>query len=55
MSHHPAITKILIQTCKEYDIPYQCGNPVQIYKEMIQSFAKPHALMEEIFVYAGGI
>lgn len=54
-SHHPEITKILRKTCKEFGIPYVVGNPVQIYKEMLISFSKPHSLMQEIVVYAGGI
>jgi len=54
-SHHPEITKILRRTCKEFDIPYVVECPVQIYKEMMTSFSKPHSLMQEIIVYAGGL
>ncbi|CAB9500753.1 Acyl-lipid (8-3)-desaturase [Seminavis robusta] len=55
MSHHPEITRILKQTCKEFEIPYVCGSPGQIYKEMIHSFSEPQSLLQEIMVYAGGI
>jgi len=51
-SHHPAIQKILIQTCKDFTVDYHSSSPIQIYKQMIRSFATPLALMEEITVYA---
>ena len=54
-SHHPAIQKILIQTCHEFGVPYTVGHPVTIWKEMVQSFATPRSLMQEIVVYAGGL
>lgn len=55
-SHHPAIQKILIQTCNEFDIDYNFDySPITIYKQMIKSFASPRSLMQEIMVYAGGI
>ncbi|KAL7527085.1 hypothetical protein ACHAWF_002033 [Thalassiosira exigua] len=53
MSHHPAIQKILIETCREFDVKYVAGNPVEIYKQMVRSFASPAALMQEISVYNG--
>ena len=55
--HHPAIHAILVDTCKEFDIDYVHGEPLQLYKEMIHSFATQMSLIEEIetLVYAGAI
>eukprot|EP00658_Telonema_sp_P-2_P028216 TRINITY_DN21668_c0_g1_i2.p1 TRINITY_DN21668_c0_g1~~TRINITY_DN21668_c0_g1_i2.p1 ORF type:complete len:140 (-),score=42.91 TRINITY_DN21668_c0_g1_i2:312-731(-) len=50
-SHHPAIQKIMVHTCKEFEIKYECGNPVELYKEMVQSFASPRSLFQEALVY----
>jgi len=50
-SHHPAIQRILMETCKEYDVKYVAGNFWQIYKEMVTSFSTPRALLEEVSVY----
>ncbi len=54
-SHHPAIQQILIETCKEFKIDYVVASPVEIYIQMVQSFASPSSLMQEILVYGGGI
>lgn len=54
-SHHPAIQQILIETCKEFNVDYIAGSPLQIYKEMIHTFATPQALFQEVLVYSGGI
>jgi len=51
-SHHPAIQKILMKTCKEYDVKYVAGGFWQIYKEMVVSFSTPRALLEEVSVYS---
>ena len=49
------IYKILVKTCKEFNVEYNVSTPGQVYKEMIQSFQKPRAnLGAEILVYAGG-
>ena len=34
-SHHPAIQKILIKTCKEFDVQYITKDPFSIYCEMV--------------------
>lgn len=44
MSHHPAIQKILIETCKEFDTPYTFCTASQAYWEMIESFGSPLSL-----------
>ena len=54
-SHHPAIQKILIQTCKEHKITYATGTFVSIYREMLTSFATPRSLYDTITVYGGGV
>ena len=54
-SHHHAIQQILIDTCEEFDIDYVVGSPVEIYAQMIRTFATPLSLMQEIMVYGGGI
>lgn len=53
-SHHYELTKILIETCKEYNINYNVLSPFQIYKECINTFSKPQSLMQTIDIYAGG-
>lgn len=53
--HHPAISQILTETCKEFDIPYRNGSPVKIYKEMIKNFATQTSSVKEVLVYAGGV
>ncbi len=55
MSHHPAIQKVLMRTCKEHNIDYKTGTFVSIYREMVHNFATPHSLWSEIMVYGGGI
>ena len=37
-SHHPAIQKILIECCEEYDVPYACYSFWRMYKEMVVTF-----------------
>lgn len=54
-SHHPAIQEILIETCKEFRIDYVIASPLEIYIQMVHSFASPASLMQEILVYGGGI
>lgn len=54
-SHHPAIQRILIETCKEFNIDYVVASPVDIYLQMVHSFSSPSSLMQEILVYGGGI
>ena len=54
-SHHPAIQRILIKTCKEFGLDYIVKSPVDIYREMIRTFASPTSLMQEIMVYGGGL
>ena len=53
-SHHPAIQQILIDTCKEFGITYKTGTFRSIYKEMVQSFASPRSLFQEVLVYGAG-
>lgn len=55
MSRHPAIQKILIETCKEFDIPYVTSSPIKIYLEMVRSFGSPYSLSQQIVTYAGAI
>ena len=55
MSHHPAMQRILIETCEEFDIDYVVQSPAKIYQQMIGSFSSPRALLQEIMVYGGGI
>ena len=55
-SHHPAIQAILLKTCEEFNIDYNVNTgPIDIYKQMSQSFASPAALYTEVLVYSGGI
>ena len=54
-SHHPAIQRILMETCKEFNIDYRVGSAPEIYREMIGTFSSPRSLMQEILVYGGGI
>ena len=54
-SHHPAIQKILIRTCKEHGIKYATGSFMSIYREMVTSFTTPRSLYETITVYGGGV
>jgi len=54
-SHHSQIQQILMQTCEEFNVRYATGNPLQIYKEMVESFRTPQSLMKEIVVYSGGL
>jgi len=54
-SHHRAIQGILVETCREFGVEYFTGSPVQIYLEMVRSFASPSSLMQEIMVYGGGL
>ncbi|KAL7542425.1 hypothetical protein ACHAXR_011759 [Thalassiosira sp. AJA248-18] len=54
-SHHPAIQRILIKTCKEFGVEYVVKSPVEIYMQMVRTFASPTSLMQEIMVYGGGI
>lgn len=51
-SHHSAIQRILMDTCKEYDVKYVAGSFWPIYKEMVVSFSSPRALLEEVSVYS---
>merc|ERR1712083_1112404 len=44
-SHHSAIQRILMETCKEYDVKYVAGSFWPIYKEMVVSFSSPRALL----------
>lgn len=53
--HHPAISKILIETCKEFDIDYRASDPWTIYKEMKKNMATQTSFVKEVLVYAGGI
>lgn len=54
-SHHPAIQRILIETCKEFDLDYFVKSPAEIYIQMVRTFASPTSLMQEIMVYGGNI
>jgi len=51
-SHHPAIQKIMIATCREFDVEYETGNFFTIYKEMIGTFMHPTSLAMEVNCYA---
>jgi len=50
-SHHPAIQQILLTTCREFDIKYEHGQPLTLYKQMLGSFASPRSLMQQALVY----
>lgn len=54
-AHHPAIQSILVQTCGEFGIQYECSQASKIYSEMIHAFTTPLSLMKEVLVYAGGL
>lgn len=54
-SHHPAMQKILMEACEEFGIEYVVGSPVDIYVQMVRTFASPACLMQEVMVYAGGV
>lgn len=54
-SHHPQIQRILIDTCREFNVPYVTSDPVTVYKQMVRTFATPSSLFKEILVYGGGI
>eukprot|EP00571_Detonula_confervacea_P014838 CAMPEP_0172303152 /NCGR_PEP_ID=MMETSP1058-20130122/4733_1 /TAXON_ID=83371 /ORGANISM="Detonula confervacea, Strain CCMP 353" /LENGTH=514 /DNA_ID=CAMNT_0013013869 /DNA_START=209 /DNA_END=1753 /DNA_ORIENTATION=- len=53
-SHHHAIQRILIDTCEEFGIEYEVGEPLDIYIQMVHTFSSPSSLMQEIMVYGGG-
>ena len=53
-SHLPSIQAIFVKTCQDYHIPYKAGTFLNLYKEMIMTFATPESLNETIFVYPGG-
>jgi fatty acid desaturase len=55
MSHHPAMQRILIDTCEEFGIDYVVQSPVSIYLQMIRSFSSPRSLFQDIIIYGGGI
>ena len=55
-SHLPSLHKILEETCEEFGIEYShYPSPWILYLNMIETFRKSNSLMEEVFVYAGGI
>lgn len=55
-SHHPALQRILIATCKEFGIEYSVTlSAAEIYRQMLRTFSTPQSLMQEIMVYGGGI
>jgi len=54
-SHHPAIQSILVKTCQEFGIKYECEAFGTLYLQMVRSWAEPMSHMENILVYAGGI
>jgi len=51
MSKHPGIQKILIETCKEFDVKYELASFTQMYKEMMHTFAYPRHLGKEVKDY----
>lgn len=55
MSHHPAIQRILVDTCREFGIKYVTGHPLTIYLEMVRSFSTPLSLFQSARVYGGGL
>jgi linoleoyl-CoA desaturase len=55
-SHHPAIQKILLETCQEFDIKYETADsPWTIYRQMVHAFQTPLSLLQEVSVYGGGL
>jgi len=54
-SHHPAIQGLLVETCKEFGIKYECAGIGTLYLQMLCSWRKPLSHMQKILVYAGGI
>ena len=49
--HHPAIQKILVDCCEEFEVDYETGDFVTIYKEMICNFMHPMSLAVEVNCY----
>ena len=55
-SHHPAMQKILLKTCQEFDIEYKVTmSALEMYKQMIHTFSTTKSLLQEIMVYGGSI
>ena len=53
-SHHPAAQRIIMETCKEFNVQYVAADsPVTIYREMIHSFRTPRSLYQSIMLYGG--
>tara|TARA_B110000285_G_C15085248_1_gene595834 strand:- start:227 stop:412 length:186 start_codon:yes stop_codon:yes gene_type:complete len=38
MSKHPGIQNILVETCKDYNIRYECNDFTSLYLEMCENF-----------------
>ena len=51
MSKHPGIQKILIETCKEFDVKYETNDFFTMYKEMMHTFSYPRYLGKEVKPY----
>lgn len=55
-SHHPAIQKIMLETCVEFGVDdYKVGKPFDIWCQMTKNFGSPVSLLQEVVVYAGSI
>jgi len=48
MSKHPGMQKILIETCKEFDVKYEINDFCTMYKEMAYSFSYPRHLGADV-------
>jgi len=55
-AHHPAAQAILMRTCQEHHVKYVAADsPVEIYRQMVRSFATPQSLYKALMVYTGDL
>lgn len=55
-AHHPAAQAILMRTCQEHNVKYVAADsPVEIYRQMVRSFATPQSLYKALMVYTGDL
>ena len=53
--HFSDIHQILLQTCKEFDVPYYDRDFFTVYKGIFKSLSTPQSFYEQIKVYGGGL
>ena len=50
----PTFFQILLETCKEFGVPFSHHSFPQMYWEMLQTFTSPRELGAEVMLYSGG-